>query len=97
MLVTIEFRTVSCGRERLCEECIVWVFFIHKSVIVIKSKLLDTHTHKRKTTTIKTKKQNKKITNAGGDVRKGELLFTTSRNVNLCSHYGNLYGSSSKS
>lgn len=42
MLVTIEFRTISCGRERLCGECIVWVFFIHKYVIVIKSKILET-------------------------------------------------------
>lgn len=43
MLVTIESRTISCCRERLCEECIVWVFFIHKSVIVTKSKILETN------------------------------------------------------
>ena len=36
------------------------------------------------------------ITNAGEDVEKSEPLYTVGGNVNWCSHYGKLYGVSSR-
>ena len=42
------------------------------------------------------KKKNLQIRNVREDVEKREPLYTVSGNVNWCSHYGKLYGDSSK-